>query len=128
VTAFMMLLLCYRNLPANTAGSISVELQIQNSEYQSQVMFALIDEQKLDRIFDEIDSLRQELKTEKAKTSKKLSETWLDNQEVMELLKISPRTLQNLRDSKSLPFSKVGGKIYYKASDVEKILSENYHG
>jgi len=57
-------------------------------------MFALIDEQKLNRIFDEIDSLRQELKTEKAKTSKKLSETWLDNQEVREILKISPRTLQ----------------------------------
>lgn len=91
-------------------------------------MFALIDEQKLNRIFDEIDSLRKELKAEKAKTSKKLSETWLDNQEVMELLKISPRTLQNLRDSKSLPFSKIGGKIYYKASDVEKILDENYHG
>jgi len=91
-------------------------------------MFALIDEQKLNRIFDEIDSLRKELKTEKAKTSKKLSETWLDNQEVMELLKISPRTLQNLRDSKSLPFSKIGGKIYYKASDVEKIVNENYHG
>jgi len=91
-------------------------------------MFALIDEQKLNRIFDEIDSLRRELKTEKSKTSKKLSETWLDNQEVMELLKISLRTLQNLRDSKSLPFSKIGGKIYYKASDVEKILNENYHG
>tara|TARA_R110002050_G_scaffold163389_1_gene293369 strand:- start:1549 stop:1824 length:276 start_codon:yes stop_codon:yes gene_type:complete len=91
-------------------------------------MFALIDEQKLNRIFDEIDSLRKELKAEKAKTSKKLSETWLDNQEVMEILKISPRTLQNLRDSKSLPFSKIGGKIYYKASDVEKILDENYHG
>lgn len=89
-------------------------------------MFALIDEQKLNRIFDEIDSLRQELKTEKAKTSKKLSENWLDNQEVMELLKISPRTLQNMRDTKAIAYSKVGGKIYYKAIDVEKILNENY--
>jgi hypothetical protein len=59
-------------------------------------MFALIDEQKLNRIFEEIGSLRHELKTEKAKTSKKLSETWLDNQEVMTLLKISARTLQEL--------------------------------
>jgi len=90
-------------------------------------MFALIDEQKLNRIFDEIDSLRQELKTEKAKTRKKLSEIWFDNQEVMELLKISPRTLQNMRDTKAIAYSKVGGKIYYKASDVEKILNENYH-
>jgi hypothetical protein len=91
-------------------------------------MFALIDEQKLNRIFDEIDSLRQELKTEKAKTSKKLSETWFDNQEVMELLKISTRTLQNMRDTQVLPYSKVGGKIYYKARDVEKLLKEGYNG
>ena len=91
-------------------------------------MFALIDEKKLNRIFDEIDSLRQELKTEKEKRRKKLSETWLDNQEVMQLLKISLRTLQTMRDTRTLPYSKVGGKIYYKASDVEKILNENYQG
>ncbi|WP_321285805.1 helix-turn-helix domain-containing protein [uncultured Sunxiuqinia sp.] len=91
-------------------------------------MYALIEEQKLNRIFEEIGSLRQELKADKTKNSKKLSETWLDNQEVMELLKISPRTLQNLRDSQSLAFSKVGGKIYYKASDVEDYLKGGYNG
>jgi len=91
-------------------------------------MIALIDEQKLNRIFDEIDSLRQELKTAKAKTRIKLSENWLDNQEVMELLKISPRTLQNMRDTSTLPFSKVVGKIYYKANDVEKLLKGGYNG
>ncbi|MGQ7868665.1 helix-turn-helix domain-containing protein [Sunxiuqinia sp. sy24] len=91
-------------------------------------MYALIEEQKLNRIFDEIGSLRQELKADKVKNSKKLSETWLDNQEVMELLKISPRTLQNMRDSKALPFSKVGGKIYYKASDVDNYLKGGYNG
>lgn len=91
-------------------------------------MFELIDEQKIDRIFSEIGLLRKELKTEKEKHRKKLSEVWLDNQEVMQLLKVSPRTLQSMRDTGTLPYSKVGGKIYYKTSDVEKILNENYHG
>lgn len=91
-------------------------------------MYALIEEQKLNRIFDEIGSLRQEIKADKVKNSKKLSATWLDNQEVMELLKISPRTLQNLRDSKVLAFSKVGGKIYYKASDIDNYLKGGYNG
>ena len=91
-------------------------------------MFALIDEQKLNRIFEEIGTLRQELKTEKAKTNKKLSETWLDNQEVITLLKISARTLQNMRDNSTLPYSKVGGKIYYKARDVENLLKGGYNG
>jgi hypothetical protein len=91
-------------------------------------MFSLIEEQKLNRIFEEIGSLRQELRAEKAKSSKKLSDTWLDNQEVMEILKASPRTLQNLRDTNALPYSKVGGKIYYKASDVENYLKGGYNG
>ncbi len=90
--------------------------------------FNLIDEQKLDRIFQEIDSLRKELQDDKTKKNKKLSETWLDNQDVMEILKTSPRTLQNFRDNGVLPFSKIGGKIYYKASDVEQLLKDNYHG
>jgi hypothetical protein len=91
-------------------------------------MFSLIEEQKLNRIFDEIGSLRQEIRAEKVKNSKKLNETWLDNQEVMELLKTSPRTLQNLRDTHALPHSKVGGKIYYKASDIENYLKRGYNG
>lgn len=88
--------------------------------------FNLIDEQKLKKIFDEIGALREELKAEIVNNRNKLTETWLDNQEVMEVLKISPRTLQAMRDSGTLPFSKVGGKIYYKASDVEKLLEANY--
>ena len=90
--------------------------------------FNLIDEQKLNKIFEEISSLKEELKDQKVKNTKKLSETWLDNQEVMDILKASIRTLQNLRDTKALPFSKVGGKIYYKASDVEKYLEDGYNG
>lgn len=89
--------------------------------------FNLIDEQKLKKIFDEIGALREELKTEKSKHNKKLSEVWLDNQDVMKLLKVSPRTLQSMRDSLTLPYSKVGAKIYYKASDVEKLLEDNYY-
>jgi len=91
-------------------------------------MYSLMEEKRLDDIFKEIRSLREELKAEKQKNSKKLSETWLDNQEVMELLKVSPRTLQNLRDTHTLPFSNVGGKIYYKASDVEQLLKGGCNG
>lgn len=52
---------------------------------------------------------------------RKMSE-WLDNQDVCLLLKISPRTLQTLRDNGTLAFSKINKKIYYKPQDVEKIL------
>ena len=89
---------------------------------------SLISEQKLDKIFQEIGFLREELKEQKVKNSRKLSETWLDNQDVKQLLKISPRTLQNLRDNKVIPYSKVGAKIYYKSVDIENYLKGGYNG
>jgi transcriptional regulator of NAD metabolism len=48
---------------------------------------------------------------------------WLDNQDVCQLLNISPRTLQTLRDNGTLAYTQISHKIYYKPSDVEKILS-----
>ena len=51
---------------------------------------------------------------------------WLDSQEVMQALYISPRTLQTLRTNGTLPFSRIGRKFYYKRADLEKILQDNY--
>lgn len=53
-------------------------------------------------------------------------ENWIDAEEVTEALKISTRTLQNLRDAGTLPFSRINGKFYYKATDIEKLLESNY--
>lgn len=58
---------------------------------------------------------------------KKPSEIWLDNQELMQLLKVSKRTAQHYRDSGLISFSQVGNKIYYKLSDVEELLKTHYN-
>ena len=58
--------------------------------------------------------------------SSPLTEQWLDNQDISNLLHVSKRTLQNYRDNGIIPFSQIGGKIYYKASDVEKLLLKHY--
>ena len=54
-------------------------------------------------------------------------ETFLDNQEFLLLMKISKRTAQTWRDEGKISFSQVGNKIYYKLSDVEKLLQEHYN-
>ena len=56
----------------------------------------------------------------------KFTSDWVDSQIILQNLHISPRTLTRLRASGRLPFSKIGKKIYYKKSDVEKMLNENY--
>lgn len=53
-------------------------------------------------------------------------ENWLDADQVTEALKISTRTLQNLRDTGLIPYSRINGKFYYKAADIEKLLESNY--
>ncbi len=42
-----------------------------------------------------------------------LLEEWIDSQDVMQALHISPRTLQTLRSNGILPYSRIGNKIYY---------------
>ena len=74
-------------------------------------------------IATKIEAINQRL----AEREKKPSETWLDNQEFMQLLKISKRTAQHYRDSGLISFSQVGNKIYYKLSDVEELLKNHYN-
>ena len=50
---------------------------------------------------------------------------FLKSSEVMDMLQISPGTLQNLRINGTLPYMKVGGLIYYDAEEIQKILMEN---
>lgn len=47
---------------------------------------------------------------------------WLKSAEVRNVLKISPGTLQNLRINGKLRFSKIGGMMYYKMEDIQKLL------
>ena len=53
-------------------------------------------------------------------------EEWRDNQDVMQLLHISARTLQTLRSNGTLPFSRIGNKLYYRKEDIQRILKDNY--
>ena len=47
---------------------------------------------------------------------------WLDNQDMCQMLNISPRTLLTLRDNGTLAYSQINRKVYYKPEDVERIL------
>lgn len=74
--------------------------------------------------FDILVEQIEELKT--IALSQKIKEKWLDNQEFIRLMKISKRTAQHYRDSGVIPFAQIGAKIYYKLSDIEELLEENY--
>lgn len=65
---------------------------------------------------------------EVAQTHKPLfaGELFLTGKEVCERLYISPRTLQDYRDRKIIPYTQFAGKILYRLSDINQLLQKNY--
>jgi len=79
------------------------------------------------QIMKKLKSLEEKFVELKNKAESPLTDRWLDNQEIMQLLKISKRTLQYYRDQQLISFTQIGNKIYYNATDVEKFLMKNYN-
>lgn len=55
-------------------------------------------------------------------------EELLDNQDILQMLKISARSLQRYRSLGKLPYYTISGKIYYKLSDVQQFVRESFTG
>lgn len=53
------------------------------------------------------------------------NEVFVDNQEFLQIMNVSKRTAQAWRDQKTIAFSQVGNKIYYKMGDIMKLLEKN---
>jgi hypothetical protein len=53
---------------------------------------------------------------------------WLKSYQVKNMLKISDNTLQTLRDNGTLPFTKIGGTLYYSDEDINSLLTTGIKG
>ena len=50
---------------------------------------------------------------------------WLKSHQVQRMLGISPGTLQNLRINGTMPYTKIGGVIFYSTEDIDMLLKRN---
>ena len=53
-------------------------------------------------------------------------EVYLTGEEVCSLLRLSTRTLQDYRDSGTIAYCKIGGKLLYRQSDIQAMLERHY--
>ena len=82
---------------------------------------------KLDELLTKKDLVEFELKIlEKMDHLLKpnLTPKLLRNADLKKMLKLSDSAIQNLRIQGQLPYSKIGGTIYYKLEDVEKLFEK----
>jgi hypothetical protein len=96
-----------------------------------------IESQAFSQLLTNLDNLTREIRSQNSSNKKNddqqlpkiklsLGDQWLDNEDVCKILRVTKRTLQNYRDNFVLPYSQIGKKILYKASDVQLILEKNY--
>lgn len=50
---------------------------------------------------------------------------YLKSSEVMDMLHISPGTLQSFRDNGTIPYTKMGNIIFYEADEIQKVMTAN---
>ena len=81
-------------------------------------------EEMLDKIHSRISELALNVKT---KQHLEPQDVFFDNQEFLQLMNISKRTAQVWRDTGFIGYSQMGNKIYYRLSDIQELLIENYN-
>jgi hypothetical protein len=76
---------------------------------------------------EDLNALKQELLNEIRQLLQPTPEhkEWMKSADVMKMLNCSPGTLQSLRINGTLPFTKIGGTLYYAYQDVLQILNAN---
>ncbi|RIV31515.1 DNA-binding protein [Flagellimonas lutimaris] len=68
-----------------------------------------------------LEDIKDLLQNNEGQSAKK----WLKSNEVRELLGISPGTLQNLRINGTLPYTRIGGILYYDQREIMEVLERN---
>lgn len=81
----------------------------------------------MDRIMNRFDLLSEYIKDARQQRSSVDGEELLDNQDLLQMLKISNRSLQRYRSSGRLPYYTISGKLYYKLSDVHQFIRESFN-
>ncbi|MEA1849662.1 helix-turn-helix domain-containing protein [Chryseobacterium sp. MHB01] len=81
----------------------------------------------MQRILERIDLLGDNIDTLKNKRNSIDGEELLDNQDLLQMLKISNRSLQRYRSNGKLPYYTISGKLYYKLSDVHQFIRDSFN-
>lgn len=84
-------------------------------------------DERIRSYFQALERLSMALETLFLKRKSSLDgESFYTDEELSQRLKISRRSLQDYRNQGRIPYIKLGGKILYRSSDVERMLEERY--
>lgn len=79
---------------------------------------------------EEWEEVKALLKEVKEKLQEKLTDNansqWIESADARKMLGVSPKTWQTYRDTRVIPFSQFGRKIYVRRADIEAYMMSHY--
>lgn len=72
-----------------------------------------------------LDTLEQIIDLITRRNTDDSSSEWIESEAARKLLGISPKTWQNYRDQRLIPFSQIGRKIYVNRADLDTFLRKH---
>lgn len=81
----------------------------------------------MERIMDRFDILNEHINDVHKQRNNIDGEELLDNQDLLQMLKISNRSLQRYRSTAKLPYYTISGKLYYKLSDIHQFIRDSFN-
>ena len=110
-------------------SSINTSIDFQTKKVESRFLEIQKQNESTNRILSmlavEIKNLQT---TSRDNFEKVLEETWLEGRELCELLKISNRTLNRIRERGDISFSTINNKFIYHMKDVNKLVKKRVIG
>jgi len=82
----------------------------------------------VERLFDKLDLTDKKIDRLLNHDACLKGDELLDNQDLIGLLKVSHRTLQRYRSQGKLPYCNQNGKSYYRLTDVNKFIDDQFIG
>lgn len=81
-----------------------------------------------ERLKQHVSILTSEVEAMRAQYCPNPRDGWLDSADVCKLLGLTKRTLQGWRATGKIPFSMLGGKVYFRSSDIAELLKQKMKG
>ena len=110
-------------------SSINTSIDFQTKKVESRFLEIQKQNESTNRILSmlavEIKNLQT---TSRDNFEKVLEETWLEGRELCELLKISSRTLNRIRDRGDISYSIINNKFIYHMKDVNSLVKKRVIG
>lgn len=106
----------FGKLQRNFAPTITATLRIME--------VVIIERKAFEALMMDVSSLTEKVNRLCGREKDRRMAKWMDNEEVCRLLRLSPRTLQTMRDKGLIACSQIGKKFYYRREDVASLVAD----